>query len=151
MAKFKYKSKSKWWGFGNHNKSIGFLNERNDDKNVVKVLKPEINFIPIHVTTGLYSPSTKELCGKRIEVVNLSEVQKYCQSEIFGKKGVHTSIVTDDGTLNVFETWEEIDKMAEKACNEYYDRLAAAMFKHSEKLVEALKKNAEADNGKKEC
>jgi hypothetical protein len=113
MSKSLYKG-GKWWNW-----KKGNYQPFNDDKNVVKVVKPEGFFIPIHVTTGIYQPSTKELTGKKVEVINLANVEKYCESEIFGKKEVRTSIVMAHSTVYVLETWNELDKLVEAALAKY--------------------------------
>ena len=105
---------AKKWGFGFRKYGKGY-NYYNDDKNVVKIVKPDGAFIPVHVTTGIYQPSSQELVGKRVEVINLANVQKYCESEIFGRKGVRTSIVMDDCTIYVLETWQQLDALVQKA------------------------------------
>jgi hypothetical protein len=124
MAKKLYKG-GKWfnWKNGKYQESrgygFGYKGGFNSDKNVVKIVKPESSYIPVTVHTGIYCPSTRELTGKRVEVVNVCNIQKYCESEIFGKKGTHTSIVMDDCTVYVLETWKELDALISESLVKY--------------------------------
>jgi hypothetical protein len=115
MANWIYK-KGKWLEDGKPIKE-NYLNFR-DDANIVKFQKPEGFYIPIKITTGVYSPSSKERSGKKIQVINICNISDYCECSLYGKPSVKCSITMNNH--DVFypeETWLQIDQLCTAAVN----------------------------------
>jgi hypothetical protein len=122
---------------------IGFKSENtysnynwDTDKNVVKVIKPKIAYIPITITLGVYNPKTKELDGKKKMTINLSQIEKFCETTIYGKPEVKTALGIENLGVKIkqgneyiypLETWKELD-----------DLCTAAVEKYTKKIIELL-------------
>ena len=94
-----------------------YLNFR-DDANIVKFQKPEGFYIPIKITTGVYSPSSKDRVGKKVQVINICNISDYCECSLYGKPSVKCSITMNNH--DVFypeETWQQIDTLCTTAVN----------------------------------
>lgn len=118
MAKWTYKG-GKW--FKNKGGFQGF--SYSQDTNVVKIVKPQVSYIPIRVTLGIYQPSTKALEGNYKMTLNLCTMDRYCETTIFGKPEVKTAIKQDNEYIYILETWKQLDDLVEAALKKYGNKI----------------------------